>query len=168
MGRLSFVGIATTAILLFGTAVQAQPQQQASPPPPPPGYGAPITLEQAKAAIAAAAAESKNNGWNHVFAVVDGGGNLIAFEKSDLAANASINIAEAKAKTSAAFRVPTKSYQDRLAGGETYILGLPGVVPVAGGLPIVLNGKVIGAIGVSGAPPLQDHQSGVAGAAAVK
>jgi len=168
MGRLSFVGMATTAVLFFGTAVQAQQQQPASPPPPPPGYGAPITLEQAKAAIAAAAAESKNNGWNHVFAVVDGGGNLIAFEKSDLAGNSSINIAQAKATSSATFRVPTKAYQDRLAAGETFILGLPGMVPAAGGVPIVVNGKIIGAIGVSGATPLQDHQSGVAGAAAVK
>jgi glc operon protein GlcG len=149
------------------TGVQAQ-QQQPSPTPPPPSYGAPITLEQAKAAIAAATAESKNNGWNHVFAVVDGGGNLIAFEKSDLAGNASINIAEAKAKSSATFRVPTKAYQDRVAAGETFLLGLPGMVPAAGGVPIVLNGKVIGAIGVSGATPAQDHQSGVAGAAAVK
>ena len=168
MGRLSFIGMATTDVFLFfGTAVQAQ-QQQPSPTPPPPSYGAPITLEQAKAAIAAAAAESKNNGWNHVFAVVDGGGNLIAFEKSDLAGNASINIAEAKARSSATFRVPTKAYQDRLAAGETFILGLPGMVPAAGGVPIVVNGKVIGAIGVSGATPAQDHQSGVAGAAAVK
>jgi glc operon protein GlcG len=169
MGRLSFIGMATTAVLLFGTAIQAQQQQPSTPPPPPPpGYGAPITLEQAKAAIAAATAESKKNSWYHVFAIVDGGGNLIAFEKSDLAGNASINIAEAKARSSATFRVPTKAYQDRLAAGETFILGLPGMVPAAGGVPIVLNGKVIGAIGVSGATPLQDHESGVAGAAAVK
>src|SRR5262249_3817777 len=167
MRRLSFVGMATTAVLLLGTAVQAQ-QQPASPPPPPPGYGAPITLEQAKAAIAAAAAESKNNGWNHVFAVVDGGGNLIAFEKSDLAGNSSINIAQAKATSSATFQVTTKAYQYRLAAGETFLLGLRGMGPAAGGVQIVVNGKIIGAIGVSGATPLQDHQSGVAGAAAVK
>src|SRR5215831_19705901 len=167
MGRLSLIIIATGVALMYGTAAHAQ-QQQSSPPPPAPAYGTPISLEQAKAAIAAAAAESKNNGWNHVFAVVDGGGNLIAFEKSDLAGNASINIAEAKAKSSATFRVPTKAYQDRLAAGETFILGLPGMVPAVGGVPIVVNGKIIGAIGVSGATPLQDHQSGVAGAAAVK
>ena len=169
MSRLSAMTIAVCTTLMLGSAVYAQqPAAPASPPPPPPAYGAPITLEQAKTAIAAAAAESKKNGWNHVFAVVDGGGNLIAFEKSDLAGNASINIAEAKARSSATFRVPTKVYQDRLAAGETFILGLPGMVPAAGGLPIVVNGKLLGAIGVSGAAPLQDHQSGVAGAAAVK
>src|SRR5215510_4085972 len=169
MRRLLLLSLVASVTLAVTAAVQAQQQAApAAPPPPPPAYGAPITLEQAKAAIAAATAESKNNGWNHVFAVVDGGGNLIAFEKSDLAGNSSINIAQAKATSSATFRVPTKAYQDRLAAGETFILGLPGVVPAAGGVPIVFNGKVIGAIGVSGATPLQDHQSGVAGAAAVK
>src|SRR5438552_15343421 len=150
MGRLPSIALALAAVLLFGSVVQAQ-QQPVSPPPPPPGYGAPITLEQARAAIAAGQAESKKNGWNHVFAVVDGGGNLIAFEKADLAGNSSIEIAQAKAKTAATFRVPTKAYQDRVSSGETFLLGLPGVVPAAGGVPIVVGGKVIGAIGVSGA-----------------
>jgi len=167
MDRISLITVATGVALLFATATHAQ-QQPSSPPPPPAAYGAPISLEQAKAAIAAAAAESKKNGWNHVFAIVDGGGNLIAFEKSNLAGNASVPIAEAKAKMAATFRVPTKVYQDRLAGGETFILGLPGAVPAAGGVPIVVGGKLIGAIGVSGATPLQDHQSAEAGVAAVK
>jgi uncharacterized protein GlcG (DUF336 family) len=68
----------------------------------------------------------------------------------------------------AGYRVPTKVYQDRLAAGESFILGLPGAVPAAGGVPIVVDGKLIGAIGVSGATALQDHQSAEAGAAAVK
>jgi glc operon protein GlcG len=165
MGRLPSIALALAAVLLFGSAVQAQ-QPPVSPPPP--GYGVPITLEQARAAIAAGQAESKKNGWNHVFAVVDGGGTLIAFEKADLAGNSSSEIAQAKARTSATFRVPTKAYQDRLASGETFILGLPGVVPAAGGMPIIVGGKVIGAIGVSGATPLQDHQAAEAAAAAVK
>lgn len=167
MCRLFFLTIATGMALLFGPSAHAQ-QQPSSPPPPPPAYGAPISLEQAKAAIVAATAESKKNGWNHVFAVVDGAGTLIAFEKSDLAGNSSAPIAEAKARTAATFRVPTKAYQDRLTAGETFILGLPGVVPAAGGIPIIVGGKVIGAIGVSGATPLQDHQSAEAGVAAVK
>ena len=132
MVRLSLITGVLGAGLLFGTLAYAQ-QQAPSPPPPPPGYGAPITLEQARAAIAAGEAESKKNGWNHVFAVVDGGGTLIAFEKADLASNSSSEIAQAKARTAATFRVPTKAYQDRLASGETFILALPGVVPAAGG-----------------------------------
>lgn len=167
MGRSALITVTLGAASLFGTFAYAQ-QQPSSPPPPPPAYGMPITLEQARAAIAGAEAESKKNGWNHVFAVVDGGGILIAFEKSDLAGNSSSEIAQAKARTAATFRVPTKAYQDRLAAGETFILGLPGVVPAAGGVPIVVGGKLIGAIGVSGATPLQDHQSAEAGAAAVK
>jgi len=166
MGRLSLITVAAGAALLSGAAAHAQ-QQPSSPPPPPPAYGAPISLEQAKAAIAGAEAESRKNGWNHVFAVVDGGGNLIALQKADLAGNASVPIAEAKARTAATFRVPTKAYQDRLAAGEIFILGLPGVVPAAGGVPIVVGGKLIGAIGVSGATALQDHQSAEAGVAAV-
>lgn len=166
MGRLALIILTLGAALLFGTVVHAQQQQ--SSPPPPPAYGTPITLEQARAVIASAAAESKKNGWNHVFAVVDGGGILIAFEKSDLASNSSSEIAQAKARAAATFRVPTKAYQDRLAAGETFILGLPGAVPAAGGVPIVVGGKLIGAIGVSGATALQDHQSAEAGAAAVK
>jgi uncharacterized protein GlcG (DUF336 family) len=167
MGRLPSIALALAAVLLFGSVVQAQ-QQPVSPPPPPPGYGAPITLEQARAAIAAGQAESKKNGWNHVFAVVDGGGTLIALEKADLAGNSSSEIAQAKARTAATFRVPTKNYQDRVTSGETFILGLPGVVPAAGGVPIIVGGKVIGAIGVSGATPLQDHQAAEAAVAAVK
>ena len=127
MGRLSLIAIAT-GFALLGTTVHAQ-QQPSSPPPPPPAYGAPISLEQAKAEIAGAAAESKKNGWNHVFAVVDGGGTLIALEKSDLAGNASVSIAQAKARMAASFRAPTKAYQDRLAAGETFILALPGAIP---------------------------------------
>ena len=141
MGRLSLIAVATGFALLFGTTVHAQ-QQPSSPPPPPPAYGAPISLEQAKAAIAGAAAESKKN--------------------------ASVPIAQAKARMAASFRAPTKAYQDRLAAGETFILGLPGAVPATGGVPIVVDGKLIGAIGVSGATGLQDHQSAEAGAAAVK
>ena len=163
MGRLSLITMAAAAALLVGTAVHAQ--QQPSSPPPPPAYGTPITLE---ATIADAEAEGKKNGWNQVFAVVDGGGNLIAFEKTDLTGNANVRIALAKAKMASAYRVPTKAYQDRLAAGETFILALPGAIPAAGGVPIVVGGKLIGAIGVSGATSLQDHQSAEAGAAAVK
>jgi glc operon protein GlcG len=74
---------------------------------------------------------------------------LIAFEKTELAGNASIIIAQAKARMAATYRVPTKVYQDRLAAGETFLLGLPGAIPAAGGVPIVVGGKLIGAIGVS-------------------
>jgi glc operon protein GlcG len=158
--------LAVCAAVMFDADVKAQ--QPAAPPAPPPGYGAAITLDQAKAAVAAAEAEMKQNGWNMVIAIVGPMGGAIYLQKADLAANASIAIAQDKARTSALFRVPSKSYQDRLAGGETYVLGLAGVTPVAGGIPIVVGGKVIGAIGISGGSALQDNQVATVGAAAVK
>jgi len=149
-------------------APAAPPVAPAAPPSPPPGYGAPISLEQAKAAVAAADAEAKKNGWNMVIAIVGPTGETIYLQKADLAPNGSIGIAQEKARASALFRAPTKAHQDRLAGGETYLLRLTGSMPIAGGVPIVVGGKVIGAIGISGASALQDHQVAVAGAAAVK
>ena len=121
-----------------------------------------------KGSVAAAEAEMTKNGWNMVIAVVGPGGNLVYLQKADLAANASVDIAQDKARTSALFRVPTKSYMDRLANGETFILRLTGVTPVAGAMPIVVGGKLIGAIGLSGGTSQQDHQVAQAGASAVK
>ncbi len=155
--------LAICAAVAFGSQVHAQ-----APAAPPPGYGAPITLDQAKAAVAAAEVEGKKNGWNLTFAVVGPSGDLIYFEKSDLAGMATVKIAQDKAMTSALFRAPTKAFMDRLQAGETYVMTLRGVTPVAGGMPIVVGGKLIGAIGVSGATALQDHQVAQAAIAAVK
>jgi len=89
-------------------------------------------------------------------------------QKADLAANGSIQVAQDKARSSALFRSPSKVFMDRLANGETYLLRLSGATPIAGAMPIVVGGKVIGAIGISGASALQDHQVAQAGASAVK
>jgi uncharacterized protein GlcG (DUF336 family) len=102
------------------------------------------------------------------FAVVGPYGNLIYFQKNDRAHNATIQIAQDKARSAALFRVPSKVFQERLAKGETFVGYLSGAVPVGGGVPIVVGGKVIGAIGASGATSDQDHQASAAGAAAVK
>jgi uncharacterized protein GlcG (DUF336 family) len=168
MRKAILTSLAIGAALLLAGQARAQSAPPAAAPPPPPGYGAAISLEQAKAAVAAAEAEMKNNGWNMVIAVVGPTGETIYLQKADLAANGSIAIAQEKARTSALFRAPSKAFQDRLAGGETYLLRLTGALPIAGGIPIVVGGKVIGAIGTSGASSLQDHQVAAAGAAAVK
>ena len=170
MYRLTVITISACAALLLGGAVyaQQQPAAPASPPPPPPAYGAPITLQQAKAAVAAAEAEMTKNGWNLVIAVVGPAGDLVYLQKADLAANGSIQVAQDKARSSALFRSPSKAFMDRLANGETYLLRLSGATPIAGAMPIVVGGKVIGAIGISGASALQDHQVAQAGASAVK
>ena len=166
MRKTVLTSLAVCAAILLGT--QAHAQAPAAPPPTPPGYGAPITLDQAKAAVAAAEAEMKKNGWNMVIAVVGPGGDTIYLQKADLAPNGSIAVAQEKARTSALFRAPSKVFMDRLAAGETYLLRLTGASPLAGGVPIIVGGKVIGAIGCSGATALQDHQVCVAGAGAVK
>ena len=163
--------LALCVAVVFAAVAHAQPAPApapASPPPAPPGYGAPISLEQARAAATAADDEAKKNGWNMVIAVVGPTGNLIYLQKADLAPNGNIQVAQDKARTSALFRAPSKAFMDRLAGGETYLLTLTGAMPIAGGMPIVVGGKVIGAIGISGASAVQDHQVAQAGAGAVK
>ena len=133
-------------------------------------YGASITGENAKKVAAAALAEARKNNWNMAAAVVDPAGDLVYFEKLDGTQAASVNIAVEKARSSARFKRPTKALQDVVAaGGEGLrILGLPGAVPVDGGVPILMDGKIVGAIGMSGGTSAQDGQCAAAGAAAVK
>jgi len=133
-------------------------------------YGPPINGENAKKAAAAALAEARKNNWNMAAAVVDPAGDLVYFEKLDGTQAASVNIAVDKARSSARFKRPTKALQDVLAaGGEGLrLLGLQGAVPVDGGVPILIDGKIVGAIGLSGGTSAQDGQCAAAGAAVVK
>ena len=135
-----------------------------------PPYGAPISLENAKKAAAAAAAEARKNNWQMGIAITDPNGDLIYFERMDNTQIGSINIALGKARTAAKFKRPSKVFQDLLAKGDnfTYLLGLEGAMPVQGGLPIVMDGKIVGAIGVSGATGDQDSQCATAGLEALK
>ena len=133
-------------------------------------YGAPINGENAKKAAAAALAEARKNNWNMAAAVVDPAGDLVYFEKLDGTQAASVDIAVDKARSAARFKRPTKALQDVLAaGGEGLrLLGLQGAVPVDGGVPILIDGKIVGAIGLSGGTSAQDGQCAAAGAAVVK
>ena len=133
-------------------------------------YGASITLENARKAATVALAEARKNGWSMAAAVVDQAGDLVYFEKLDGTQAASSDIALEKARASARFKRPTRALQDALAaGGEGLrILGLPGAVPVDGGVPIVMDGKIVGAIGLSGGTSAQDGQCATAGAAVLK
>ncbi len=137
-------------------------------------YGAPISNENAKKAAAAALAEAAKNHWVMAVAVVDPNGTLIYYEKTDNTQIGSAEVAIQKARSAALFKRPTKALQDVLAkGGDGLrILGLPGAVPVEGGVPIVVDGKdgkmVIGAIGVSGDTSDHDGQCATAGAAVIK
>ncbi|HKS81889.1 MAG TPA: heme-binding protein [Candidatus Acidoferrales bacterium] len=131
-------------------------------------YGPSINLEKAKKVVAPAAAEARKNGWNLAFAVVDTGGNLVYFEKMDDTQIGSINVAIEKARSAALFKRPTKVFEDALKGGATPVLRVEGAVPVEGGIPIVIDGKIVGAIGASGATSAQDGECAKAGADALK
>jgi uncharacterized protein GlcG (DUF336 family) len=152
----------TAAFALFSFAAMAQ--QMPNP------YGPPITLDQARKAAAAAAAEANKNNWKMAIAVVDPAGNLVFFEKLDGTQTASVKIALDKARSSAQFKRPTKTFQDAMAKGQefNYILGLDGAVPVEGGIPLLINNQIVGAIGASGGTGQQDGVVSQAGVNALK
>jgi glc operon protein GlcG len=119
-------------------------------------YGAPVSIETARKATATAIAEGKKNGWTVAVAVVDSGGVLVYFERMDGTQTASSDIAIGKARTAAAFKRSTKLFEDGIVAGRLQNLGLPGALPIDGGVPLIENGRIVGAIGVSGARPEQD------------
>ncbi len=145
---------------ILGSAVAQMPN----------AYGTPISLETAKKVAAPALAEAAKNNWNIAVAVVDPGGNLVYYEKMDNTQLGSAHIAVEKARTAAMFKRPTKAFQDSLATGaeNLRILGLPGVVPAEGGFPLLIDAKIVGAIGVSGMTSAQDAQCAKAGADSLK
>ena len=133
-------------------------------------YGSPISADAAKKIAAAAIAEARKNNWAMAVAVVDPAGYLVYFERMPDTQLGSVQISIEKAKSAALFRRPTKSFQDTVAAGGQglRILGLTGAVPVEGGIPLIVDGKLIGAIGASGGSSDQDGRTATAGAAAVK
>jgi uncharacterized protein GlcG (DUF336 family) len=133
-------------------------------------YGPNITLEQAKAVLAAAEAEAVAQNWNMAIAVVDTAGNLVAFVKRDNTQNGSVKVSQAKAVSAALYKRPTKAFQDTLAEGGVglRLLTLEGAVAAEGGVPLVVGGAIIGAIGVSGATSEQDGVVAAAGLAALQ
>jgi len=128
-----------------------------------PPYGPEIGVDLAKKISAGAVAESKKNGWRMAIAIVDNHGFLVYYERMDDTQTASVGVALDKAKAAATFRRPTKAFEDGIAKGRVALLGLSGATPIEGGLPIMSGGKVIGAIGVSGANSDQDAAAAVAG-----
>ena len=154
--------LAMVAAIFMVFAFGAQAQQMPNP------YGGPITLEIAKKVATAAAAEARKNNWTMAFAVADPAGNLVYFEKMDNTQTASIKIAIVKARAAATYRRPTKTFADAIASGNNSALGLPGTVASEGGIPIVIDGKIVGAIGTSGGTGQQDGVASQAGLNALK
>jgi uncharacterized protein GlcG (DUF336 family) len=138
--------------------------------PPNVPYGASISSDAAKKVAAAAIAEARKNNWAMAVAVVDTGGYLVYFERMPDTQLGSVDVSIEKAKSAALFRRPTKAFQDIVAGGGEglRILRLTGAVPVEGGIPIIVDGKLIGAVGASGGSSDQDGRTAQAGVAASK
>ena len=157
-----------SALALGGAALAQQPAPSPAPAPPP-DYGPPITNEQAKTVAAAALAEAKKNNWRMAFTIVGPAGELVYFEKMDGTQMASSEISQGKARTAAMYRRPTNIFADQYAAGNTAFTTFP-AAPIAseGGVPITVNGKIIGAIGASGGTGQQDGVAAAAGAGAAK
>ena len=162
---ISFVLVALLALV----SLPAMAQTPFAPPPQIP-YGLSVSTESAKNAAAASIAEAQKNNWKMAVAIVDTGGYLVYFEKMQDTQTGSVDLAIEKARTAALFRRPTKIFQDGVAaGGEGLrLLRLTGAIPIDGGVPIIVDGKLIGAVGVSGGSGEQDGQVATAGANAVK
>jgi uncharacterized protein GlcG (DUF336 family) len=164
LGMVLMIG----AGLLLGAEVLAQDKPDAPQLPPPPDYGTPLTHEQAKIAGNAAFAIAKENNWRMAIAVVGPTGELIYFEKMDGVQHASTEMAMMKAKAAAFYRRPTKAYADAIVAGNRTFVTFPHMIASEGGIPIILNGKIVGAIGASGGTGQQAGIVATAGANAVK
>ncbi len=166
-----------TAAAIIATTLFAVPVARAQTPAPVPEampfdipYGSPISLEQAQKAIAASEAEARKHNWKMAITVVDPAGNLIALATMDGTQYASITIAQAKARTAASYRRPSGIFQTAANGGTPSMLSLlatTGGIASEGGFPIVIDGKLVGAIGASGGIYTQDAVTAKAGLAAV-
>lgn len=157
------------SLAALALAVAAFGQTPLVPPPNVP-YGISISADSAKKLAAAAIAEARKNNWAMAVAVVDTGGYLVYFERMQDTQLGSVEVAIEKAKSAALFRRPTKSFQDTLAAGGAglRLLGLTGAIPVEGGIPIIVDGKLVGAVGASGGSSDQDGRTAQAGVAAMK
>jgi len=174
MTNSSLTSLLVAAVLALAGPAAAQAPAPAPAPIPDVqpfdvAYGAPITLDQARKVIAAAEAEARKRNWKCGIAVVDASGDLVLLVKMDGAQNAASKISEGKARTAALFRRPSKVFFDAVESGHPYVTSLlPGLVAADGGLPIIDNGKVIGAIGTSGGTGAQDAIVSKAGADTIK
>jgi glc operon protein GlcG len=130
-----------------------------------PPYGPPITLDQAKRVMAAAELEAAKNSWTVAITILDSGGNMVMFHKIDNAQLSAVTVSQGKARTALQFKRPSKDLDDAIArgGAGNRLLALKDITPLEGGLPIIVDGKIIGAIGVSGAVSSEDAQVAKAG-----
>lgn len=169
VAALAYASLAATAGTLQAQAAAGHAPTQPAPAGAAQPAGAPIvpiptlTFEGARRIAAAAAEEAQRNRWNVSIAVVDEHGELLFFARLDGSHQQSVDISLAKARTAARWRRETKSLQDAVAEGRTVLLAVEGMIPLEGGVPIIYQGRVIGAVGVSGVTSAQDAQIAAAG-----
>lgn len=154
--------------LVANTAHAQAPGPAAEPIPFDIPYGTPITLEHCKKVLEVALADAKRRNWKMAVAIVDPSGNLVCYERLDGTMHASAKVSQGKAWTAAAFRRPTRAFFDAMETGHPYVSTFEGIVASPGGIPLVKNGRLIGAIGVSGGSGPQDEVVAKAGAETVK
>lgn len=161
--------MARCALRLLFFAVLTLPAVQAIAQGPKP-YGPAVSVESAKKLAAVALAEARKNNWSMAVAVVDPSGTLVYYEKMDNTQTGSADVAIAKARTASLYKRSSKVFQDMVAAGGSglRILGLPNAVPIEGGIPLIVDGKIVGAIGVSGDSADHDSICAQAGADALK
>ncbi|MBN8963943.1 MAG: heme-binding protein [Rhizobiales bacterium] len=159
--------IASTCLFCLFSWLTVLPASAQTAPPP---YGPPIGLENARKVMTAAEEEAGKNKWSVVIAILDSGGNLVMLHRGDDVQLSSVEIAQGKAKTALMFKRPSKVLDDAIAGGGPGLrfLALRDIVPLEGGVPIVVDGKIVGSIGVSGVLSAQDTQIARAGIDALK
>ncbi len=175
--KLGVAGAALCGAIILGSA-GVSAQQQTAPPANPldvvpdkmpwsTPYGPPVSLQRAQAAAQAAMAEAAKRGWSMNIAVVDSGAHLVTFLRMDGAQVASVSIAQHKARVAALYRRPTKVFEDGVQHGLNYLLSLDDIIASRGGIPLVEDGRIIGAIGCSGGAGSQDEVTCMAGAATI-
>ena len=161
MASMTLKVFVVCGVLMLGSTVHAQQTAPTPPLPPTTPYGPPITLEQAKKVAEGAMAEATKRNMKMAIAIVEPSGDLVYFQRMDGTQYASVQIAQDKAKSAALFRRSSKDFFDRVAKGDMSPFALRGAVPSAGGVPIVVDGKIIGAIGTSGGADDAVSQAGV-------
>jgi glc operon protein GlcG len=156
---LAFACAFAGALAVAAGPAMAQQPPAAAPTPVLP-YGPPITLDQAKRVMAAAELEAAKNSWQVAITILDSGGNMVMYHKIDNAQLSAATVSEGKARTALEFKRPSKALDDAIAAGGAgmRLLALKNITPLEGGVLIVVDGKIVGAIGVSGALSAQDAQ----------
>lgn len=154
-----FLALAAGSNSIAQTTAPTAPAMPAAPAPP---YGAPVPLETAQALLSAALDHARANGWRVAVAIVEPSGELVAFARLDDTQYGSIHVSQRKASTAARYRIPTLTMEERVLAGRIVSLANEDTLPIAGGRPIIIDGRVVGAIGVSGVTSTQDDEVALA------